>query len=699
MATTSLKLALVGNPNAGKSSVFNRLTGLNQKVGNFPGVTVDSKTGVFSLPDHRKVEVMDLPGTYSLHPSSTDEAVVLEQLLVHGQQFDLVLYVADMTNLERHLLLFSQVADLGLPLALCLTMPDLAEEQGLKVDTAALSKKLDTPVFCINGRSGSGVEALKTFLQEAPTKPLAPFIDWKRYCSAALMQEIQAAVAVKTPFAAVLALQYPHLFPPQQQALEQVAAKHQLKSLNMQVDETMSRFDKIVPLVKSVSQSKAQAERNVFTSKLDRVLTHEVWGTLIFLGILMLIFQSIFAWASYPMDAIELGFSHLSNWVSQALPAGALNDLLVNGILAGLSGVLVFVPQIALLFLLIGFLENVGYMARAVYLSDNLMRRFGLNGRSIVSLFSGMACAVPSIMAARTISNQKERLITIMVTPFISCSARIPVYTVLVALLVPDDAKLGWFNQQGLIMLALYLLGVVAALVAAYIMKKLVHSREQGFLILELPAFKKPDWKSIGISAWEKVYIFVYEAGRIILAISIILWLLSSYSLPGRMEGAEGQATIEARLQNLTETQTDDLIQARKLEASFAGMLGKSIEPVIRPLGFDWKIGIALITSFAAREVFVGTMATLYSVGSQGEDYEVVQDRLRNERNLETGLPVFTPAVTLSLLLFYVFAMQCISTIAVVKRETGSWKWAGLQVFYMTGLAYLAAWIAKLCMG
>jgi ferrous iron transport protein B len=691
-------LALIGNPNAGKTSVFNRLTGLNQQVGNFPGVTVEKKSGRALLPNGETVLVSDLPGAYSLHPTSDDERTVLSTLLSKDPAVrpDAVLYVADITHLERHLLLCTQVLDLGYPLILGLSMSDVADSEGLRLDDEKLGAQLGVPVVRLNGRTGDGCDRVKALLAERNFRPApAPFVRADELAPEPI-RKAGERLQETNPYRALLWLHHLEVLGRQTGQgvgdLSDLTDPARFHSLPLQVEETMRRYDRLVPLVASVlrpSQGSEASDSRGISAKIDRVLTHKWWGTLFFLGILLLLFQAIFDWATYPMDWIENGISQLSVFFKKNLPAGWPTDLLTDGVLAGLSGVLVFVPQIAILFVLIALLEEVGYMARAVYLSDSLMRRFGLNGRSMVSLFSGMACAVPAIMAARSIGNSRERLITILVTPFVSCSARIPVYVLLVSFVLPEKSSIGPFNAQGLAMWGLYLLGVATALLAAGILKKILKTRDSGFLALELPAYKMPDWRNVAITVRNKVKVFVWEAGRIILALSVVLWFLSAFGPPGAFQRSEEELKAEwaARPDPVDSTEYEAALLGRRLQHSYLGYLGHAIEPVIRPLGFDWKIGIALISSFAAREVFVGTMATIYSVQSvDDEDPQTLRERMRDE---------ITPRSALSLLLFYVFAMQCMSTLAVVRRETRSWKWPLIQLVAMTGTAYAAALVAQ----
>ena len=693
-------VALLGNPNCGKSSVFNQLTGLRQKVGNFPGVTVDKKIGKLSLPDETEVQIIDFPGTYSFYPTSADERIVV-QTLSNPQSPDYpdaVVYIADVTKLEKHLLLFSQINDLNIPLLLGLNMADIAKLEGLEVDTQLLEKKLGAPVVTLSGRTGEGMDELKAKIA-AMLQELSNSEKHRPFYRCAPSEHAVAAVAnqyfpkANSYQSLLIAHHYewlPFLSDDKKEKIAEAAKTHQFVPLKSQVTETMERYRQFTPVVQKAIK-KSSKVRNSLSERLDNILTHNIFGPFIFFVLMLMVFQAIFSWASLPMDLIEGFFNWSGEWVKATLPEGWFTDLLTDGILAGLGGILVFIPQIAILFFLIALLEEVGYMARAAYMFDQVMQRFGLNGRSIVALISGGACAIPAIMSTRTIGNWKERLITILVTPFISCSARIPVYTVLIGFVVPPTAIAGGlFNLQGLAFMGLYLLGILAALVAAWIFKLILKTQETSFLMLELPEYRSPVIRNVLLEVWEKVSTFVKEAGQIILGISIVLWLLASYGPSEAMQKAEQAAIKIAASQQLSVKDTEDLVAAHKIEASFAGHLGKAIEPVIRPLGYDWKIGIALITSFAAREVFVGTMATIYSIGSSDDEFSI-KSRMAQERHPDTGKPVYTLAASLSLLIFYVFAMQCMSTLAVVYRETKSWKWPLIQFLFMSGLAYLGA--------
>jgi ferrous iron transport protein B len=693
------KIALVGNPNSGKSSLFNHLTGLNQKIGNFPGVTVEKRSGTCTLPNGGQAEIIDLPGIYSIYPRSLDEQIVAEVLLDHHSEStpDKVIVIVDVTNLKRGLLLLTQVIDVGLPTVLVLNMMDLAAKAGISYDFNLLSKKLGVPVVPINARKGVGIDELKeqfVSLIAAPSKSI--FRIWDETMPA--VKEIRGTLTVDNDYEAYLFLEQPQsikfLKKADQTTVDSIRQRHSFFPGKFQGAETIQRYGFIQDLLGEVTLKNADSSWKQYSGKLDRILTHKVWGYAIFFAILFLIFQSIFAWATVPMDFIDGMFAELSGWLSSSLPEGPLSSLIAEGIVPGIGGIVIFVPQIAILFAFIAILEESGYMSRVVFLMDKVMRKFGLNGKSVVPLISGVACAIPAIMATRTIDNWKERMITILVTPLMSCSARLPVFTILIALIVPNQTALGFFNLQGLALMGLYMLGFVAALISAWIMKLLIRVKERSYLIMELPAYRLPKWSNIGLTIIEKTKAFVFEAGKVIMAISIILWVLASYGPGDNLENARANVLQESQNLRLTEDGLENRIAAYKLEHSYAGVIGKAIEPVIKPLGFDWKIGIALITSFAAREVFVGTMSTIYSIGSVGDDEtETIKNRMKAEVNPDTGGPRFTPAVGLSLLVFYTFAMQCMSTLAVVYRETKGWKWPAIQLGYMTVLAYVSAFI------
>lgn len=692
------RVALVGNPNSGKSSLFNQLTGLKQKIGNFPGVTVEKRSGLTALPDGTSLEILDLPGIYSIYPRSLDEQIVAEILLNHHSPStpDKVVVIADATNLKRGLLLLSQIMDIGLPTILALNMMDLVAKAGITYDIKALSARLGIPVVPINARMGIGLEALKKVIAAPLTLSARPvFKIWEE--TLAPIRELRDTLGMDNDYEAYQFLEQPRslkfLSAKDRETVDGIRSRHQFFPGKFQGAETIQRYGFIQDLLNQVTLKQTDFSWKNYSQRIDRVLTHRIWGYAIFFGLLFLIFQAIFAWATVPMDFIDGLFGNLSAYLHQALPGGPLTSLLADGIIPGIGGIVIFVPQIAILFAFIAILEESGYMARVVFLMDKVMRRFGLNGKSVVPLMSGVACAIPAIMATRTIDNWKERMITIFVTPLMSCSARLPVFTILIALIVPEITLLGVFNLQGIALMGLYLLGFLAAIGSAWVMKQIIRIKERSFLIMELPTYRIPRWSNVGYTIIEKTKAFVLEAGKIILAISIVLWVLASYGPGDRIANARENVLAENRDLRLTEEGLEDRIAAYKLENSYAGRIGKALEPVIEPLGYDWKIGIALITSFAAREVFVGTMATIYSIGSADLDSDTtIKNRMREEINPETGGPRFTPAVGFSLLIFYLFAMQCMSTLAVVYRETGGWKWPMLQLLYMTALAYVSAW-------
>ena len=696
--TTSPVIALIGNPNAGKSSLFNQLTGLRQKTGNFPGVTMDKKFGTWPVDTQHTATVIDLPGVYSIYPKSLDEQIVTDILAnpKHPDYPDVAVVVVDAANLHRNLLLFTQVTDLGVPTVLALNMLDVAQQQTKAVNAVRLAMRLGVPVVRINARTGEGVDQLKKAVLGQIQEPILPgalFYDPIDEASAPIT-DTKAQYQLANNY---LALQYiiqhdgfSFLNHQQRIGLDAIIDKYQFNEPTFQAGETITRYKRIAPIVAEVVTNQRPANQPTWSQKLDRVLLHPVWGYAIFGFVLLLIFQAIFAWARPFMDAIDAGIAWLNGQLKEGLPAGPLTDLLTDGILAGIGGILVFIPQIAFLFFLIALLEESGYMARVMVIMDRIMRKFGLNGRSVVPLISGVACAVPAIMATRSIGTRRDRLITILVTPLMSCSARLPIYTILIALVVPNQRVLGLFNLQGLALMSLYLLGLLSALLSAYVLKLFLRTKERGYFIMELPTFKLPRWNHVGLTVWESVRSFVWEAGRVILAISIILWVLASYGPGDAMDKAETRVRQQKPI--LTAENLQNQVASQRLEASYAGHFGHFIEPAIRPLGYDWKIGIALLSSFAAREVFVGTMSTIYSIGSGADDAGVtIRERLRQERNPQTGGPMYTPALAWSLLVFYVFAMMCMSTLAATQRETKSWKWPTVQLVYMMALAYVAA--------
>lgn len=653
-----ISVAIVGNPNSGKSTLFNSMTGLNQKTGNYAGVTVDKHYGSYKHKN-QEFKITDLPGTYSLYPKSIDEDVACKALLSVDEKIDVVVIVTDASNLKRHLLLATQIIDLKMPCVLALNMIDEAQKNNITIYKEELEKLLDIPVIPINSRNKEGINDLKEAITKAKNSD-AVFYNFEKQKQ--LFPQIDSY-----------------------QSLIQLALHSKKSQINsfkeFELNDNLHRFSKINYIVAKCIKQPEKLNKNL-TQKLDTFFTHKIFGFVFFFFVLLVIFQFIFYVAEYPMTWIEEGFAQLMNITASALPKGQLNDLFVNGILAGISGIVVFVPQIALLFFFIAILEDTGYMARASFILDKVMRKFGLNGKSVIPMISSVACAVPSIMSTRTITNWKDRIITILVTPLISCSARLPVYTLLISIMFVGKQSVGILNYQGLVLMGMYLLGFASALIAALILKYVLKTTEKSYFIMELPVYRKPQWQTVAMLVFDKVKVFLFDAGKIILAISIVLWFLTSHAPGDAFDKLESNAVT-------TNLQEADL-NAQKLEASYAGILGKKMEPVIKPLGFDWKIGIALITSFAAREVFVGTMATIYSSGDS-ENTETLREKLIAEKNFETQQPTYSYAVCWSLMIFYVFAMQCMSTLATTYRETKHWKWPAIQLVFMTGLAYLSS--------
>ncbi len=700
MSSPRLNIALVGNPNSGKTSLFNALTGLNQKVGNFPGVTVDKKTGSIFLDETTKAEVIDLPGTYSLYPRRADEWVAYKVLMGMDTEVkpDIVILVADASNLKRNLLFCSQMLDLKIPVVMALTMNDIATKKGIKIDIEGLATELGVPVVAVNPRKNKGLTQLKNTLSQLVKMnlklPVRNFIENKELATKPI-EAVQKLFPQLSDYAAIHYLINHENFPfdkDTQASIEKIETDNKFNPTKTQAEEIMQRYTHIRQIMQQHVIEPDPLQKKMFTERLDNILLHRVWGYVILLSVLFFLFQSIFWMASYPMDAIEWSFSKVSGFLNENLQEAWWSNLLVNGIVAGLSGIFVFVPQIMILFGLITILEDSGYMARISFLTDRLMRKVGLNGKSVMPMISGFACAVPAIMSARNIENRKERLLTIMVTPLMSCSARLPVYTILIALVIPDTNYFGFLSLQGLVMMALYLLGTVMALIVSYVMKWFINLKEKSFFILELPMYREPRWKNVGVTMIEKAKIFVYDAGRVIMLISLLLWFLSSFGPGAKMEAVETKYTAMQQTATTEEQKAaiNKQYKSEKLRNSYAGLLGTSIEPVIKPLGFDWKIGIALITSFAAREVFVGTMATLYSV--EEDDDSSLREKMQSA-TWNDGRKVYTLPAALSLMVFYVLAMQCMSTLAIVKRETKSWKWPTIQLVYMTVLAYVMSWI------
>ena len=687
--STALNVALLGNPNTGKTSVFNRLTGLKQKVGNYPGITVEKKEGVCKLSRTTKAHLLDLPGTYSLNASSIDESVVIELLLnKNSKDFpDVALVVTDVENLKRNLLLFTQVKDLEIPTLLVINMSDQMKRKGISIDIEKLEKLLDTKVALISTRENEGIDQLKSLIlnyRQLSTKHSISLtsIDQQYF------QNLEKAFPNQSLYKLWLVITQDVNFAKidRKRVSDATGFKTQSKSnlKRLQQKETVKRYQYINNILKTTLVIDRETATDL-RSRLDRVLIHKFWGFVIFFVILMTIFQSIFDWSGIPQDFIDSTFASMSELVKTKLPKGVFTSLLAEGIIPGLGGIVIFIPQIAFLFLFISVLEETGYMSRVVFLMDKGLRRIGLSGKSVIPLISGTACAIPAVMATRNIESWKERLITILVTPFTTCSARLPVYAILIALVIPEGSFLG-MNYKGLTLMGLYLVGFGMALLSAWILSKTLKINSKSYFVVEMPNYKLPLFKNVAITVWEKTRTFVTEAGKIILAISILLWILASYG-PGK-DFSNANEIVQKQYPELSGEILENKINAYQLEHSFIGILGKAIEPAITPLGYDWKIGIALISSFAAREVFVGTLATIYSVENDAE--ETIKNRMASEV-LPNGQPLFNFASGISLMLFYAFAMQCMSTLAIVKKETNTWKWPMVQLFGMTLLAYFVA--------
>lgn len=697
MPNSTIKVALIGNPNVGKTSVFNQLTGLNQQVGNYPGITVEKKQGFCTLNENTKAKIIDLPGTYSLNASSIDENVVIELLLNKNDvDFpDVAVVVTEVENLKRNLLLFTQIKDLEIPTILVINMADRMALKGIEFDIPTLEKELKTKIALVSSRKKTGINALKELVLNydlIPTEPClnASSIDPEYFDK--LRKAFPEQLLYKLWLVITQDVNFLNL---ERNEIESNFTKSHAELKRLQQKETIKRYQFINDTLK-VGQKIDTSKATDFRAKLDAVLTHKVFGYVIFFGILLLIFQLLFDWSSIPMDFIDESFANLSSYAKQNLPAGELTNLITEGVIPGIGGIVIFIPQIAFLFLFISVLEESGYMSRVVFLMDKIMRRFGLSGKSVVPLISGTACAIPAIMSARNIENWKERLITILVTPFTTCSARLPVYAILIALIIPETRVFGIFSLQGLSLMLLYLLGFGMAIFSAYLLNKMLKFKHKSYFVVEMPSYKVPMFRNVAINVIEKTKAFVFGAGKIILSLSVILWFLGSHGYGDDFKNAETIVTTQFQADNTTINQEalKDAINAYRLENSYIGVLGKTIEPVIAPLGYDWKIGIAIIGSFAAREVFVGTLATIYSVGSSGEDEETIKNKMASEVHPVTGKKVFNFATGISLLLFYAFAMQCISTLAIVKKETNSWKWSAYQLFIMSGFAYVVSLIA-----
>lgn len=689
--STTLNVALIGNPNTGKTSVFNALTGLNQKVGNYPGITVEKKKGSCRLDRTTKAHIIDLPGTYSLNASSMDESVVVELLLNKNDKDypDVAVVVSDIENLKRNLLLFTQIKDLEIPTLLVINMSDRMRRKGISLDIENLERQLKTKIALISTRENTGIDQLKKHLLDYRSLAKEGITDI-RQIDPDYFNNLEKVFPDQLLYKLWLVITQDVNFAQLERKKVEDATNYKTQSVahlkRLQQKETIKRYQLINSALKetySVDINKATD----FRSRLDRVLIHPFWGYVIFFAILLTIFQVIFDWSSIPMDFIDETFTRLSEATKTNLPPGLFTDLLAEGIIAGLGGIVIFIPQIAFLFLFISVLEETGYMSRVVFLMDKSLRKYGLSGKAVIPLISGTACAIPAVMATRNIENWKERLITILVTPFTTCSARLPVYLILISLVIPEGTFLG-IGYQGLTLMGLYLMGFGMAILSAAILNKTLKIQSKTYFVIEMPNYKFPLLKNVGITVFEKTKSFVVEAGKIILAISVLLWIMASFGPGKNFNNAEEIVTQQMAQQQPSQEELNTAIASYKLEHSFIGILGKTVEPAIAPLGYDWKIGIALISSFAAREVFVGTLATIYSVGSEEE--ETIKNRMAAELK-PNGKALFDLPTGLSLMVFYAFALQCMSTLAIVKKETNSWKWPMVQLFSMTVIAYLSA--------
>lgn len=721
-----INVALIGNPNTGKTSVFNQLTGLNQKVGNYPGITVEKKEGICKLPRGVKAHILDLPGTYSLNTTSLDESVAVELLLNKNDKDhpDVAIVVSDVENLKRNLLLFTQIKDLKIPTILVINMADRMVRKGITIDIELLQQKLNSKIALVSTRKETGIDRLRNLIADYKLLPKSQNVDIS-VIAPDYFERLTEAFPKEDIYKLWLVITQDVNFMPLKKTFTKDTSSFTTKSKSelkrLQQKETILRYQFINGILKETYKVDANAAKG-FRATLDKVLTHKVFGYAIFFLILLTIFQAIYGWSEYPMDLIDGFFASATEWVKDTLPPGVFTNLIAEGILAGIGGIVIFIPQIAFLFLFIALLEETGYMSRVVFLMDRIMRPFGLSGKSVVPLISGTACAIPAVMATRTIENWKERLITILVTPFTTCSARLPVYLIIIALVIPEGSFLG-LSYKALTLMSLYLMGFGAAILSAVILNKILKIKSRSFFVVEMPNYKLPLIKNVAYTVLEKTKSFVFGAGKIILAISIVLWFLGSNGFSDEFKNAETivaqrikekgySANSEVYFENQQEAQANTLsikkkavqqqelqeralnqeIASYKLEHSYMGYMGKAIEPIVRPLGYDWKIGIAVLTSFAAREVFVGTLATIYSVGNDEE--ETIKNRMAAEVDPKTKKPLFNLASGISLLLFYAFAMQCMSTLAVVKRETNSWKWPAGQLVFMSLFAYIVALIA-----
>lgn len=682
----------MGNPNTGKTSIFNFLTGLQQKVGNYPGITVEKKEGVCRLLPNLHANIIDLPGTYSLSPTSLDEQVAVKELLRRkdNHMVDVVVVVCEVENLKRNLLLFSQIKDLELPVIVVINMSDRMKSEGISIDVPALQRCLSTQVILTSTRNKTGFEALKQAICAYEELSLKTFLP---------SDVIQNIFFSNEGVNHAQTRSYSEWL---QGSLDNEKWSGAKEVAHIKRQEAIRRYQYINASLKGVYEKDALKGKGL-RATLDRILIHPFWGYIIFAVMMLIIFQSIFSWSSIPMEAIDRFFTFLAGVCSERLPQGMFTSLLTEGILPGIGGVVVFVPQIAFLFLFMSILEETGYMSRVVFLSDRWMRPLGLSGKSVVPLISGAACAIPAIMISRNIFSWKERLITILVTPFITCSARLPVYLIITELVIPDGTFL-CFSYKTWVILGLYASGFIMALLSAFVLHRLLKAPyKSASFVVEMPNYSFPLLRNVILNVYEKVKGFVFGAGKIILAISVILWFLGSHGMGERYDNAENYAREMADQNHWDVQTTKNYLEAYKLEHSYLGNIGKAIQPIFSPLGYDWKISIGILTSFAAREVFVGTLASIYRLGNDidwedsGEGRNILIHKMRAEKDIN-GTPVFTLATGVSLLLFYAFAMQCLSTLAIVRKETNSWKWPLIQWFVMTSFAYVVSLTAFQCL-
>jgi len=687
----TITVALIGNPNTGKSSVFNTLTGLKQKVGNYPGVTVEKKTGSFEIDRTTNVQLIDLPGTYGLNTQSLDQSIVFELLLnKNNKDFpDVVVVVADIENLKRNLLLFSQIKDLEIPSILVINMADQLKSKGIEIDLDKLEQEFDTKVVLLSARKNFGFDQLKSEIinyRNLSNKPAFDINEIDPEYFSNLQKTFPGESVYKLWLLITQDINYTKLERKRIHDRGKFKTKTESHLKKLQQRETIKRYQIINNLLKEAYVKDIKKATGLRAS-VDKILLHGFWGYLVFFSILLLIFQVIFDWSNIPMDFIDNTFVSISQSVKLNLPDGVFTSLLAEGVIPGLAGIIIFVPQIALLFFFISILEETGYMSRVVFLMDRTLRKFGLGGKSLIPLVSGVACAIPAVMATRNIENWKDRLITILVIPFMTCSARLPVYLILISLVIPNDKFFG-INYQSLTLMGLYILGFLMAILSSYILKSIIKRDSKSYLVLEMPEYKLPLVKNIFLTVYTKTNSFIVEAGKIIFAISILLWIMASNGPGNNFKNADQIVKDKYESIEISDEELNINIESFKLEHSYIGLVGKSIEPIITPLGYDWKIGIALVTSFAAREVFVGTLSTIYSVGS--EDQETIKNTMAKEKD-SFGNKIFNLPTGLSLMIFYAFAMQCMSTLAIVKKETNSWKWPMAQLFFMTTLAYFAS--------